>query len=78
MALLFSCCSNGILKMLVKLELSYQAKSNDQPNRVEINQKVVEVLQPEVEKLYTFMRFTVLFSIYLSIYITDECDIQVC
>ena len=64
--------------MLVKLELSFQAKSNDQPNRVEINQKVVEVLQPEVEKLYTFMRFTVLFSIYLSIYITDECDIQVC
>lgn len=36
-----------------------QAKSNDQPNRVEINEKVVEVLDPEVEKLHRFMHFTV-------------------
>lgn len=36
-----------------------QAKSNDQPNRVDINMKVVEVLKPEVDKLYTFMHFVV-------------------
>lgn len=42
------CCSRAVP----------MAKSNDQPNRVEINQKVVEVLKPEVDKLYTFMRFT--------------------
>uniref|UniRef100_A0A1I7WN18 CYRIA-B_Rac1-bd domain-containing protein n=1 Tax=Heterorhabditis bacteriophora TaxID=37862 RepID=A0A1I7WN18_HETBA len=34
------------------------AKSNDQPNRVEINMKVVEVLKPEVDKLHSFMHFT--------------------
>ncbi|VDP04626.1 unnamed protein product [Heligmosomoides polygyrus] len=34
-------------------------KSNDQPNRVEINMKVVEVLRPEVDKLQRFMMFTV-------------------
>ncbi|KJH49205.1 cytoplasmic Fragile-X interacting family protein [Dictyocaulus viviparus] len=33
-------------------------KSNDQPNRVEINMKVVEVLKPEVDKLQRFMLFT--------------------
>ncbi|KAJ1369893.1 glutathione exchanger [Parelaphostrongylus tenuis] len=33
-------------------------KSNDQPNRVEINMKVVEVLKPEVDKLQRFMMFT--------------------
>ncbi|XGW28728.1 hypothetical protein V3C99_008485 [Haemonchus contortus] len=33
-------------------------KSNDQPNRVEINMKVVEVLRPEVDKLQQFMLFT--------------------
>uniref|UniRef100_W6NDK5 Cytoplasmic FMR1-interacting domain containing protein n=1 Tax=Haemonchus contortus TaxID=6289 RepID=W6NDK5_HAECO len=33
-------------------------KSNDQPNRVEINMKVVDVLRPEVDKLQQFMLFT--------------------
>ncbi|XP_065187273.1 cytoplasmic FMR1-interacting protein 2-like [Sycon ciliatum] len=32
-------------------------KSNEQPNRREIYEKTVEVLQPEVEKLKGFMRF---------------------
>lgn len=39
--------------------ITFQAKSNDQPNRVEINMKVVEVLKPEVSKLHMFMNFTV-------------------
>ncbi|VDK48795.1 unnamed protein product [Anisakis simplex] len=42
------CCSRAVP----------MAKSNDQPNRVEINEKVVEVLNPEVEKLHRFMHFT--------------------
>uniref|UniRef100_A0A0N4UEL4 Cytoplasmic FMR1-interacting protein n=1 Tax=Dracunculus medinensis TaxID=318479 RepID=A0A0N4UEL4_DRAME len=42
------CCSRAVP----------MAKSNDQPNRVEINEKVVEVLNPEVEKLHQFMHFT--------------------
>ncbi|CAD6194474.1 unnamed protein product [Caenorhabditis auriculariae] len=42
------CCSRAVP----------MARSNDQPNRVEINMKVVEVLRPEVEKLGFFMRFT--------------------
>ncbi|CAI4224390.1 unnamed protein product [Auanema sp. JU1783] len=42
------CCSRAVP----------MAKSNDQPNRVEINLKVVEVLKPEVDKLYAFMHFT--------------------
>uniref|UniRef100_A0A1I8BTR6 Cytoplasmic FMR1-interacting protein n=1 Tax=Meloidogyne hapla TaxID=6305 RepID=A0A1I8BTR6_MELHA len=33
-------------------------RSNDQPNRVEINEKIVQVLGPEVQKLNEFMRFT--------------------
>lgn len=37
----------------------FKAKSNDQPNRIEINEKVAQVLHPEVEKLYRFMFFTV-------------------
>ncbi|KAM3720431.1 Cytoplasmic FMR1-interacting protein [Dirofilaria immitis] len=41
------CCSRAVP----------MAKSNDQPNRVEINEKVVEVLNPEVEKLHRFMHF---------------------
>ena len=36
-----------------------QPKSNDQPNRIEIYQKVVEVLQPEVNKLLQLMYFHV-------------------
>ena len=34
-------------------------RSNDQPNRVEINEKIVQVLGPEVQKLNEFMKFTV-------------------
>lgn len=41
------CCSRAIP----------QPKSNEQPNRVEIYEKTVEVLAPEVEKLLGFMRF---------------------
>nr|CAD2184269.1 unnamed protein product [Meloidogyne enterolobii] len=33
-------------------------RSNDQPNRVEINEKIVQVLGPEVQKLNEFMKFT--------------------
>lgn len=42
------CCSRAVP----------MAKSNDQPNRTEINEMVVEVLKPEVTKLSSFMRFT--------------------
>ncbi|KAE9551006.1 hypothetical protein FO519_005792 [Halicephalobus sp. NKZ332] len=42
------CCSRAVP----------MAKSNDQPNRGEINDTVVHVLHPEVEKLYGFMFFT--------------------
>ncbi|XP_003737710.1 cytoplasmic FMR1-interacting protein [Galendromus occidentalis] len=41
------CCSRAIP----------QPKSNEQPNRVEIYQKTVEVLKPEVRKLFNFMYF---------------------
>ncbi|XP_021955004.1 cytoplasmic FMR1-interacting protein isoform X2 [Folsomia candida] len=41
------CCSRAIP----------QPKSNEQPNRVEIYEKTVEVLAPEVNKLLNFMRF---------------------
>ncbi|CAJ0931257.1 unnamed protein product, partial [Mesorhabditis belari] len=41
------CCSRAVP----------MARSSDQPNRVEINMKVVEVLKPEVDKLYGFMHF---------------------
>ena len=34
-------------------------RSNDQPNRVEINEKIVQVLGPEVQKLNEFMKFAV-------------------
>lgn len=43
------CCSRAIP----------QPKSNEQPNRVEIYQKTVEVLKPEVRKLLNFMYFQV-------------------
>uniref|UniRef100_A0A915DJJ7 Uncharacterized protein n=1 Tax=Ditylenchus dipsaci TaxID=166011 RepID=A0A915DJJ7_9BILA len=33
-------------------------KSNDQPNRMEINEQIMKVLEPEVRKLYDFMFFT--------------------
>ncbi|XP_059481300.1 cytoplasmic FMR1-interacting protein isoform X1 [Neocloeon triangulifer] len=41
------CCSRAIP----------QPKSNEQPNRVEIYEKTVEVLAPEVNKLLNFMHF---------------------
>lgn len=34
-------------------------KCNEQPNRVEIYEKTVEVLEPEVTKLMNFMYFQV-------------------
>lgn len=37
-------------------------KCNEQPNRVEIYEKTVEVLEPEVTKLMKFMYFQVGFS----------------
>lgn len=43
------CCSRAIP----------QPKSNEQPNRVEIYEKTVEVLAPEVNKLLNFMYFQV-------------------
>lgn len=36
-----------------------QVKSNEQPNRVEIYNKIVEVLDPQVSKLMDLMYFTV-------------------
>ncbi|KAK0400166.1 hypothetical protein QR680_003383 [Steinernema hermaphroditum] len=42
------CCSRAVP----------MAKSNDQPNRIEINKTVVTVLIPEVDKLYRFMTFS--------------------
>lgn len=36
-----------------------QVKCNEQPNRVEIYEKTVEVLEPEVTKLMNFMHFQV-------------------
>jgi hypothetical protein len=45
------CCSRAIP----------QPKSNEQPNRVEIYEKTVEVLAPEVNKLLNFMYFQVSF-----------------
>uniref|UniRef100_A0A803TDL6 Cytoplasmic FMR1 interacting protein 1 n=1 Tax=Anolis carolinensis TaxID=28377 RepID=A0A803TDL6_ANOCA len=43
-----------------------QVKCNEQPNRVEIYEKTVEVLEPEVTKLMNFMYFQVMgFGLYL-------------
>jgi len=57
------CCSRAIP----------QPKSNEQPNRVEIYEKTVEVLAPEVNKLLNFMYFQVsiqiMFYIFMSIFI---------
>lgn len=36
-----------------------KVKCNEQPNRVEIYEKTVEVLEPEVTKLMKFMYFQV-------------------
>ncbi len=40
---------------------SLQIKSNEQPNRVEIYEKTVEVLGPQVQKLMNLMYFQVIF-----------------
>ena len=39
--------------------MAVQIKSNEQPNRVEIYEKTVEVLGPQVQKLMAFMYFQV-------------------
>ncbi|EFO93077.1 CRE-GEX-2 protein [Caenorhabditis remanei] len=57
------CCSRAVP----------MAKSNDQQNRTEINEMVVHVLKPEVDKLMHFMDFTVSFTSYgslLNLYIS--------
>uniref|UniRef100_A0AC35U6R8 Cytoplasmic FMR1-interacting protein n=1 Tax=Rhabditophanes sp. KR3021 TaxID=114890 RepID=A0AC35U6R8_9BILA len=41
------CCSRAVPMV----------KSNDQPNRKEINEMVIRVLSPEVDKLYRFMNY---------------------
>ena len=48
------CCSRAVP----------MAKSNDQQNRTEINEMVVHVLKPEVDKLMHFMDFTVSYYFY--------------
>ena len=52
------CCSRAIP----------QPKSNEQPNRVEIYEKTVEVLAPEVNKLLNFMYFQVLENSFYFVY----------
>lgn len=59
------CCSRAIP----------QPKSNEQPNRVEIYEKTVEVLGPEVNKLLQFMYFQVMPIIYL--YITKFAFVNI-
>lgn len=43
----------------MKIGVVLQVKCNEQPNRVEIYEKTVEVLEPEVTKLMKFMYFQV-------------------
>uniref|UniRef100_A0A8C6XE21 Cytoplasmic FMR1 interacting protein 2 n=1 Tax=Naja naja TaxID=35670 RepID=A0A8C6XE21_NAJNA len=48
------------------MDLLHYVKCNEQPNRVEIYEKTVEVLEPEVTKLMKFMYFQVMgFGLYL-------------
>lgn len=47
------------LKPLSVVLVYFQVKCNEQPNRVEIYEKTVEVLEPEVTKLMNFMYFQV-------------------
>lgn len=44
---------------MIFLTVVFQVKCNEQPNRVEIYEKTVEVLEPEVTKLMNFMYFQV-------------------
>ena len=55
------CCSRAIP----------QPKSNEQPNRVEIYEKTVEVLAPEVNKLLNLMYFQVFGNFYMYKYSID-------
>ena len=55
------CCSRAIP----------QPKSNEQPNRVEIYEKTVEVLAPEVNKLLNLMYFQVFDDFYKYKYSID-------
>ena len=41
----------------VAIFFGLQVKSDDQPNRIEIYEKTVEVLEPEIRKLKGFMHF---------------------
>lgn len=45
----------------------FQIKSNEQPNRVEIYEKTVEVLSPQVQKLMNFMYFQVRQIVFVNI-----------
>ena len=47
------------LKPVSVMFVYFQVKCNEQPNRVEIYEKTVEVLEPEVTKLMNFMYFQV-------------------
>lgn len=58
------CCSRAIP----------QPKSNEQPNRVEIYEKTVEVLGPEVNKLLSFMYFQVLFTFFHKLIFKNEME----
>lgn len=49
----------GCLCLICVCFLWSQVKCNEQPNRVEIYEKTVEVLEPEVTKLMNFMYFQV-------------------
>ena len=39
--------------------MCFQIKSNDQPNRKEIYEQVVDILEPHISKLKRFMHFQV-------------------
>jgi len=50
-------------------------KSNEQPNRTEIYQKTVEVLDPQVSKLMDLMYFTVILFVAKKLFRTFNRDI---
>lgn len=52
-------------------------KCNEQPNRVEIYEKTVEVLEPEVTKLMNFMYFQVNDALNLG-YTIPACSLPIC
>lgn len=54
------------------LAFIFQVKCNEQPNRVEIYEKTVEVLEPEVTKLMNFMYFQVNEALHL------RCAVPAC